>query len=47
MAEGHAAIHAASALLALFFFGEGIVNLKPVHKAVLYLAAGGLFTLNL
>ena len=30
VAEGHAAIHAASALLALLFFGERLVDFEPV-----------------
>ena len=46
VAEGHAAIHAASALLTLFLFGEGIVNFKPVDEAIFNLAACGLFALN-
>ena len=47
VAEGHAAVHAASALLALLFFGEWLVDFEPVANALIGLAARGLFPLNL
>ena len=47
VAEGHAAVHAASALLALLFFGERLVDFEPVLDALVGLAARGLFALNL
>ena len=46
MAEGHAAIHAASALLALLFLGKRLVDLEPVLDALVGLAARGLFALD-
>ena len=42
VAEGHAAIHAAGALLALLFFGERLVDFEPVVDALFGLAARGL-----
>ena len=45
--EGHPAVHAAGSLLALLLLGDWLVDLEPVVKAVLDLAAGGLFALNL
>ena len=47
VAEGHAAVHAASALLALLFFGEWLVDFEPVANALVGLAARGLFPLKL
>ena len=47
MAERNAAVHAARALLALLFLGEGLVNLQPVLKPVLDFAPGGLFAIDL
>ena len=46
VAEGHAAVHAASALLALLFFRERLVDFEPVLDALFRLAARGLFALN-
>ena len=46
VAEGHAAVHAASALLALLLFREWLVDFEPVANALIGLAARGLFALN-
>jgi hypothetical protein len=46
VAEGHAAIHAASALLALLLFRERLVDFKPVLHALFDLAAARLFALD-
>ena len=46
VAEGHAAIHAASALLALLFLRKWLVDFEPVLEPLLDLAAGGLFALE-
>ncbi len=46
VAEGHAAVHAASALLALLFFRERLVDFEPVANALVGLAARGLLALN-
>ena len=46
VAEGHAAIHAASALLALLLFGERLVDFEPVLDALFDLAARGLFAIE-
>ena len=42
VAEGHTAIHAASALLALLLLGERLVNFEPILDALVGLAACGL-----
>src|SRR5208282_1693773 len=47
VAERHAAIHAAGALLALLLLGEWLVDLLPVREPILHLAAGGLFAPDL
>jgi hypothetical protein len=46
VAEGDAAIHAARALLALFFFRKRLVNFEPVVDPLFDFAAGGLLALN-
>ena len=47
VAEGNAAVHAASALLALFLFRERLVDFEPILDAFAGIAAGSLFALNL
>ena len=42
VAEGHAAIHAASALLALLLLREGLVDFEPILDALVRVAPRGL-----
>ncbi len=46
VAEGHAAVHAARALLALLLFRKWLVDFEPVLDALFRLAARRLFALN-